>query len=157
MRMQYWTGWLRAGVLLGVLLPGSGEFSCENDVAGSCSCLFRYMLCAVLRTRDVYPGSRVKNIQDPGSGSASKNLSILNPKNVSYFMLLFYRTWNTFLQRFAVNLTGKNIPFNHIDSKVIFVLRRVVKSLLAGPLKTASQYGNWFCAIIVYTFLGVPI
>jgi hypothetical protein len=27
------------------------------------------------------PGYRVKNIPDPGSGSASKNLNILNPKN----------------------------------------------------------------------------
>jgi hypothetical protein len=27
------------------------------------------------------PGSRVKKIPDPGSGSASKNLSIFNPKN----------------------------------------------------------------------------
>ncbi len=41
----------------------------------------------VLRIRDVYPGypirpgSRVKKIPDPGFGSASKNLSILNPKN----------------------------------------------------------------------------
>ncbi len=26
------------------------------------------------------PGSRVKKISDPGSGSASKNLSIFNPK-----------------------------------------------------------------------------
>jgi hypothetical protein len=111
MRMQYWTKWLRAGVLLGMMLPGSGGFSCENDVAGSCSCLFRYMLCAVERTRDVYPGSRVKKI--PGSGSASKNLTILNPKNFIIYgiMRLFYRTWNPFLQRFAVNLTGKNIPF----------------------------------------------
>jgi hypothetical protein len=82
-----------------------------------------YMLCAVLRTRDVYPGSRVKKVPDPGS--ASKNLSILNPKILSFIMRLFYRTWNPFLQRYAVNLTGKNIPFNHIDSKVIFVLRRV--------------------------------
>jgi hypothetical protein len=42
----------------------------------------------VLRIRDVYSGSeffpsRVKNIQDPGSGSASKNLSILIKKMVS--------------------------------------------------------------------------
>jgi hypothetical protein len=36
---------------------------------------------SVLRIRDVYPGSRVKNISDPGSGSASKNSSIFNPKN----------------------------------------------------------------------------
>jgi hypothetical protein len=28
-----------------------------------------------------YPGSRVKKIPDPGSGSASKNLNIFNPKN----------------------------------------------------------------------------
>jgi hypothetical protein len=28
-----------------------------------------------------HPGSRVKEIPDPGSGSASKNLSIFNPKN----------------------------------------------------------------------------
>jgi hypothetical protein len=43
---------------------------------------------SVLRIRDVYtrsevfhPGSRFKKIPDPGSGSASKNLSIFNPKN----------------------------------------------------------------------------
>ncbi len=42
----------------------------------------------VLRIRDVYPGSeffhpgsRVKKILDPGSGAASKNLSIFNTKN----------------------------------------------------------------------------
>jgi len=42
----------------------------------------------VLRIQDVYPGSefvhpgsRVKKFPDPGSGSASKNLSIFNPKN----------------------------------------------------------------------------
>jgi hypothetical protein len=136
MRMQYLKGWL----LLGMLLPGSGGFSCENDVAGSCSCLFRYryMLCAVLRTRDVYPGSRVKKILNLGSGSASKNLSILNPKNLSYIMLLFYRTWDPFIQRFAVNLTGKNIPFNHIDSKVIFVLRRVVK-FASGTIESCQS------------------
>jgi hypothetical protein len=29
------------------------------------------------------PGSRVKKIPDPGSGPASKNLSIFNPKNCS--------------------------------------------------------------------------
>jgi hypothetical protein len=34
------------------------------------------------RTRD--PGSRVKKIPDPGSGSASKNLSIFNPINCFY-------------------------------------------------------------------------
>jgi hypothetical protein len=51
-------------------------------------------LClAVWRIQHVYPGSRIRNfsipdpssrvtnILDPGSGSASKNLSILNPKN----------------------------------------------------------------------------
>ncbi len=45
---------------------------------------------AMLRIRDVYPGSgseffhpgsRFKKIPDPGSGSASKNLSIFDPKN----------------------------------------------------------------------------
>jgi hypothetical protein len=45
----------------------------------------------VLRIRDVYLGSRIrtfsipdigsKKIPDPGSGTASKNLSIFNPKN----------------------------------------------------------------------------
>jgi hypothetical protein len=34
-------------------------------------------------SRDVYPGSRVKKTPDPGSRSASKNLSIFNPKIVS--------------------------------------------------------------------------
>ncbi len=47
-------------------------------------------LISVLRVRDVYPGSefsipdpesRVKKILYPGSGSASKNSSIFNPKN----------------------------------------------------------------------------
>jgi hypothetical protein len=45
-------------------------------------------LPSVLRIRDINPGSkfshsvyRVKKIPDPGSGSASKNLSIFNPKN----------------------------------------------------------------------------
>jgi hypothetical protein len=36
---------------------------------------------AVLRIRNVYPGSRVKKIPDPGFGSAQKNLSIFNTKN----------------------------------------------------------------------------
>jgi hypothetical protein len=43
---------------------------------------------AVLRIRDVYPGSeffpsgsRFKQISNPGSGSASKNWSTFNPKN----------------------------------------------------------------------------
>jgi hypothetical protein len=36
---------------------------------------------AVLRNRDVYPGSKVKKIPDPGSETASKNSSIFNPKN----------------------------------------------------------------------------
>jgi hypothetical protein len=43
---------------------------------------------AVLRIRDVYPGSeiiypgsKVKKISDPASGSALKNLCIFNPKN----------------------------------------------------------------------------
>jgi hypothetical protein len=36
---------------------------------------------AVLRIRNVYPGSRVKKIPDPGFGSAPKNLSIFNTKN----------------------------------------------------------------------------
>ncbi len=31
--------------------------------------------------RDVYPGSLIKKISDPGFGSASKNLIIFNPKN----------------------------------------------------------------------------
>ncbi len=46
----------------------------------------------VLRIRDVYPGSecfypgsRVKKFPDPGSASASKSLSIFNPKIVSKF------------------------------------------------------------------------
>jgi hypothetical protein len=59
----------------------------------------RAALQKVLRIRDVYPGyriravypgseffypgSRVKKIPDPGSGSASKNLSILSLKIVS--------------------------------------------------------------------------
>jgi hypothetical protein len=30
-----------------------------------------------------HPGSREKKIPDPGSGSASKNLSIFNPKTFS--------------------------------------------------------------------------
>jgi hypothetical protein len=45
----------------------------------------------VLRIRDVYPRSRIKKfripdkkIPDPGSGSASRNLSILNSKNCFY-------------------------------------------------------------------------
>ncbi len=50
--------------------------------------LERYLkLTPVLRTRDVcpgyeffHPGSTVKKIPDPGSGSASKNRSILDPK-----------------------------------------------------------------------------
>jgi hypothetical protein len=38
----------------------------------------------VLRIRDVYPGSRQDpESKDPGSGSASQNLSIFNPKIVS--------------------------------------------------------------------------
>jgi hypothetical protein len=32
------------------------------------------------------PGSRVDNISDPGSGSASKNLSIFNPKKLYYVL-----------------------------------------------------------------------
>jgi hypothetical protein len=36
---------------------------------------------AVSRIRDVYPGPWIKNIPDPGSASALKNLSIFNPKN----------------------------------------------------------------------------
>ncbi len=36
---------------------------------------------AVLRIRDVYSGSRIKMIPDPGSGSASKNVSICNLKD----------------------------------------------------------------------------
>jgi hypothetical protein len=39
---------------------------------------------AVLRIRDVYPGSRIQGRKDSGSGSASKNLSIFNPKNCFY-------------------------------------------------------------------------
>jgi hypothetical protein len=49
------------------------------------------VMSAVLRIRDVYPGSdfsiqdpgsRDKKIPDPGSGSASKNLSIFNTKKL---------------------------------------------------------------------------
>ncbi len=49
-----------------------------------------HIISAVVRIRDFYPGSeffhpgsRVKKIPDPGSGSASKNLSIFKPKNCS--------------------------------------------------------------------------
>ncbi len=35
----------------------------------------------VLRIRDVYPESQIQGQTEPGSGSASKNLSIFHPKN----------------------------------------------------------------------------
>ncbi len=38
-------------------------------------------LWTVLRIRDVYPGSRIRLFSIPDPGSASKNLSILTPKN----------------------------------------------------------------------------
>jgi hypothetical protein len=53
--------------------------------------LSKKYLVAVLQIRDVYPiprseffhpGSRVKKILDPGSGSSSKILSIFNQENV---------------------------------------------------------------------------
>jgi hypothetical protein len=48
----------------------------------------RETLKAVLRIRDVYPGTRIRNFFHPGSeffhpGSKSKNLSILSQKIVS--------------------------------------------------------------------------
>jgi hypothetical protein len=49
----------------------------------------QYMFCnefwqipkVFLRIRDVYPGSQIQGQKEPGSGSASKNLSFCNPKN----------------------------------------------------------------------------
>jgi len=38
-----------------------------------------------------HPGTRVKNIPDPGSGSASKILSIFNPKNCFYALGILNR------------------------------------------------------------------
>ncbi len=38
---------------------------------------------------DQVPGSRVKKIPDPGSGSASKNLRVFNPENPKLSEKLF--------------------------------------------------------------------
>jgi hypothetical protein len=56
----------------------------STTIRGLCVRSDLYLLfSAVSWIQDVYPGSRVDKIPNPGSGSASKNLNIYSPKNVS--------------------------------------------------------------------------
>ncbi len=66
----------------------------RNDLTISLILSQRWVNAAVLRIREVYPdpgfdffhpGSRLQGWQDPGPGSASKNLSNFNPKTNTKF------------------------------------------------------------------------
>jgi hypothetical protein len=69
-------------VLFTVLFCGSGMFLSDPG------------------TEFFHPGSRVKNIPDPGSGFASKNLSILNPK------IFFLNSWIRILIFYPSRISG---------------------------------------------------